>query len=129
MKRDLAEKNLPIAAFTTGGEKFDPYIGVESLALLFENDRIILPYDKEDPYTIALVDQLVDELRQFPVGHTGDTAMALWFAYTAMRDLAGKGGQSGFFSMVQSDIEKAKSTTAPSNLSGWVSLARRQQGG
>lgn len=129
LKRDLAEKNLPIAAFTTGGEKFDPYIGVESLALLFENDRIILPYDKEDPYTIALVDQLVDELRQFPVGHTGDTAMALWFAYTAMRDLAGKGGQSGFFSMVQSDIEKAKSTTAPSNLSGWVSLARRQQGG
>src|SRR3954468_1364712 len=76
LKRDLAEKNLPLVSHTTGGEKFDPFIGVESLAILFENDRIILPYDKTDPTTVALVDQLVDELRQFPIGHTGDSAMA-----------------------------------------------------
>lgn len=127
LKRDLADKNLPIVSFTTGGEKFDPYIGVESLAILFENDRIILPYDKSDPYTIALVDQLVDELRQFPVGHTGDSAMALWFAYTALRDLAGK-GQSGFLQIVQSDVAKLKNKEKPdSNLPSWVQMARKQQ--
>lgn len=126
LKRDLAEYNLPIAGFTTGGEKFDPYIGVESLAILFENDRIILPYDKTDPYTVALVEQLVDDLRQFPVGHTGDSAMAFWFAYTALRDLSGK-GQSGFLQMIQSDIAKAMEKNVPGGLSAWQQLANAQK--
>ena len=122
ISRDLAEKNLPIVAFTTGGEKFDPYIGVESLAILFENNRMILPYDKSDPDTIAKIDQLVDELRSFPIGHTGDSAMALWFAFTAMRDL-GSGAQSGWLSLVQKDAQNAQ---AP-NISWWVKQAQSQQ--
>lgn len=126
LKRDLSEYNLPIASFTTGGEKFDPYIGVESLAILFENDRIILPYDKSDPTTITLVDQLVDELRQFPVGHTGDSAMAFWFGYTALRDLGGK-GQSGFLQMIQQDIAKAKAVATPGGLGTWQIMAGRQE--
>lgn len=128
MKRDLAEKNLPIAAFTTGGEKFDPFIGVESLAILFENNRIILPYDKSDPDTIAKIDQLVDELRAFPVGHTGDSAMAFWFAYTALRDLMPKTGNAhGFLQMIESDIARVKAAqTAPPGMSTWVAMARKQ---
>lgn len=129
LKRDIVERNLPIVGFTTGGEKFDPYIGVESLAILFENDRIILPYDKTDPTTIALVDQLVDELRQFPVGHTGDSAMALWFAYTAMRDLIpASGGEHGFLQMVKQDMEKAKAAGGtPQSLAGWMAAAQKQK--
>lgn len=126
LKRDLAEYNLPIVAFTTGGEKFDPYIGVESLAILFENDRIILPYDKSDPYTISLIDQLVDELRQFPVGHTGDSAMALWFAYTALRDLGGQ-AQSGFIQMMNKDMEDFKNNKGQTALPNYVAMARKQQ--
>lgn len=124
MKRDLADKNLPIVAFHTGGEKLDPYIGVESLAIMFENDRIILPYDKSDPYTIALIDQLVDELRLFPGGHTGDSVMAFWFAYTALRDLTA-GRRSGFMSIVNEDIKagKTEELAKPPGLSGWVNLA------
>lgn len=128
LKRDMAEKNLPLASFTTGGEKFDPFIGVESMAILFENDRIILPYDKSDPYTIAAVDQLVDELRQFPVGHTGDSAMAFWFASTALRDLlAGTKQQSGFLQMMSEDMKKAKESMGmPSSLASWVNRAQKQ---
>jgi hypothetical protein len=125
LKRDLSDKNLPIVAFHTGGEKLDPYIGVESLAILFENDRIILPYDKSDPATIAAVDRLVDELRQFPVGHTGDCAMALWFAYTAMRDLGGT-QQSGFMQIVKKDLENINAGK-PVGLPGWKQMANRQQ--
>ena len=128
IKRDLAEKNLPIVGFTTGGEKFDPFIGVESLAILFENDRIILPYDKSDPDTIAKVDQLVDELRSFPIGHTGDSAMALWFAYTALRDLSTSAGGSGFLQMIQKDLEKMKEDRSkPVGLNAWKALSNNQR--
>lgn len=126
LKRDLAGKNLPVVAFNTGGEKLDPFIGVESLAILFENDRIILPYDKSDPSTIAVIDQLVDELRQFPVGHTGDSAMALWFAYTAMRDMMGS-ATSGFLSKVQQDLQTLRAKGVKPGMSSWVDAARKQQ--
>lgn len=127
LKRDLAEKNLPIVAYHTGGEKFDPFIGVESLAILFENNRIILPYDKSDPYTITLIDRLVDELRQFPVGHTGDSAMAFWMAYTALRDLMPK-QEHGFLQLIRQDqqatVEKQKQGPG---LPAWVQMARQQK--
>lgn len=128
LKRDLADQNIPIAAFHTGGEKFDPFIGVESLAILFENDRIILPYDKSDLDTISKVEQLVDELRAFPVGHTGDSAMAFWFAYTALRDLLQGSGQSGFLQMIEKDVATIKDKQgAPPGLPAWVQMARKQQ--
>jgi hypothetical protein len=120
LKRDMDQYNLPIEAFTTTGEKFDPYIGVESLAILFENDRIVLPYDNTDPETIAKVDQLVDELRKFPSGHTGDSVMAFWFAYTAMRSLVDV-QQDGFLKMIQNDIAKAKTGN---NINSWLNMAK-----
>lgn len=132
MKRDMAGENLPVEGFTTTGEKFDPFVGVESMALLFENDRFILPYDKLDPTTIALIDQLVDELRKFPAGHTGDSAMALWFACTAMRSMV-PAGQSGFLSLIQQDLQDAAvkanedKTPEPQNLNAWQQMAQAQR--
>lgn len=124
LQMDLAEENMPISAFNTGGEKFDPFIGVESLAILFENDRIILPYDKTDPVTISLIDQLVDELRQFPAGHTGDSAMALWFSWTGLRSIAHGAKASGFLQMAEEDLKNAKHGTGGVN--SWVKLAKEQ---
>jgi hypothetical protein len=86
MRRDLADMNLPVVGYRTGGEKFREDIGIDTLAVLMENKRLILPYDKSDPRTVFLIDKLCDEMREFPSGHTGDSLMALWFAYTAMRD-------------------------------------------
>lgn len=109
IKRDLAQYNLPLVAYNTGKEKFDPFIGVEGMAILFENDRIILPYDKSDPYTVEMIDKLVDELRLFPAGHTGDSAMALWFANTALRDIMSVTGDSaGFLQMIANDVAELK---------------------
>lgn len=118
LKRDLVDYNLPIVGFNTGGEKFDPYIGVESLAIMFENDRIILPYDKTDPYTIQMIDALVDELRVFPIGHTGDSAMALWFAYTALRDIMTVSTDDGFLQMVKEDIASQEKQAPTYNWAG-----------
>jgi hypothetical protein len=33
---------------------------------------------------------LIDAMRRFPDGHTGDILMALWFAWSEMRDKGGK---------------------------------------
>jgi len=124
IQRDLQGYNLPIVGYNTGKEKFDPFIGVESMAILFENDRIILPYDKNDPYTIEVVDKLVDELRLFPAGHTGDSAMAMWFANTALRDIMEVGKDSqGFFQMIKKDLETANDKGVVHN---WAGMAQRQ---
>ncbi|MBU6321300.1 MAG: hypothetical protein KGI78_00380 [Patescibacteria group bacterium] len=87
MSRDLGELNVPIRSYKTGGEKNDPDIGVNSLAILFAQGRIVLPYSAKDARTRRLVTELVNEMRAYPDGHTGDSLMGLWFAYSEARDL------------------------------------------
>jgi len=94
LRRDMADStDIPIKGYTTGGEKFDPEVGINSLAVGFENDKWILPYDKEHPNTIKLVDILCDGMLRFPSGHTEDLLMAVWFADTGLRDLQGSSGK------------------------------------
>lgn len=93
MRRDLADTtDLPIRGYTTGGEKFDIDIGINSIAVEFENDKWILPYSDTDPKTRTLMDHLTDGMMRFPQGHTEDLLMALWFANNAMRDLTSRSG-------------------------------------
>ncbi len=91
MYQELKDLGVPVTSFKTGKEKFDSAIGVTAIAILFEQHKIILPFSAKDPRTRRLVSQLVNELRAFPDGHTGDSLMALWFAYSEIRDrLTGK---------------------------------------
>lgn len=87
--RDLDDMGIPVHGHATGGEKNDPYIGINSIAIYFELGKFILPFDNTDPRTIELVSQLVNEMRAFPDGHTGDSLMATWFAFFEMRELLG----------------------------------------
>lgn len=89
IQRDLDDMGVPVHGYHTGGEKKDPYIGINSLAIYAEQGKLILPFDNTDPRTIRLVSQLINEMRAFPDGHTGDSLMALWFAFSEMRDLQG----------------------------------------
>jgi hypothetical protein len=91
MALSLADKGLPIRAFNTGGEKMDPVIGVNRIASLAENGKIVIPYDLTDPRTIDLCSRLINEMRKFPDGHTGDSLMALWFAISELQEKAGHG--------------------------------------
>jgi hypothetical protein len=91
MYRDLGDSGALVTSYKTGGEKNDPAIGVHSLAVLFEQGKIILPNSPRDARTRRLVAQLVNEMRAFPDGHTGDSLMALWFAFSEIRDrIAGR---------------------------------------
>lgn len=91
LRQDLADTtSMPIRGYTTGGEKFDPDIGINSLAVEFENGKWILPYDSDDGHTVSMVDSLVDGMLRFPSGHTRDILMAAWFANTGIRQLTNK---------------------------------------
>lgn len=91
IKMDLAEEtDLPIEAYNTGGEKYDEEIGINSLAVEFENQKWILPYDSEDIYTVTMTDHLLNGMREFTTEgdeHTEDLLMALWFANGGLRRL------------------------------------------
>lgn len=91
MRRDLGEWGIPVKGHHTGGEKNDSDIGVNSIAILLELGKLVLPYDNSDANTIDTVNMLLNELRSWPDGHTGDSLMALWFAFLEMRDHAGRG--------------------------------------
>lgn len=91
----IEETDLPIVGYTTGGEKFDIDIGINSMAVGFENGKWILPYDSDDPYTIKMVDMLVDGMLRFGSGHTEDLLMALWMADNGFRQLMGEQNEGG----------------------------------
>lgn len=90
MKRDLEESGVPVTGYHTGGEKRDSAIGVNSLAILAEQGKLVIPYDVADPRTVRLCSQLVNEMRAYPEGHTGDSLMAMWFALSEIRDQTGQ---------------------------------------
>lgn len=87
---DLANDGVPVRSYHTGKEKFDPEIGINSLAVAMELGKVVIPSDPSDPRTIMLASQLANEMRAFPDGHTGDALMALWFAYSEIRELLGE---------------------------------------
>ena len=91
MVRDLWDMGIVnVRGHKTGGEKNDIEIGINSIAILLENGKLVIPYDNSDPRTIDLANQLINELRSWPEGHTGDSLMALWFAVLETRDFAAK---------------------------------------
>ena len=81
------ETTLPVRGFTTTGEKFDPFVGINSMAATLENGQWIIPANPKDPRTVDFYNDCKEEMISFPSGHTGDTLMSLWFAFTALRDL------------------------------------------
>ena len=88
MSLDLGERGIPVRSYHTGGEKNDPDLGVNSLAILLSQGKLILPYSNRDAGTRQLITQLINEMRAYPEGHTGDSLMALWFAFSEIRDCA-----------------------------------------
>lgn len=94
LRKDMADyTDLPIKGYTTGGEKFDEYIGINSVGVMFENGKIDLPYSPDMPEEDRkLIDQFVYECESFSLeSHTGDILMAFWFAINGLREITGEG--------------------------------------
>lgn len=86
---DLQNAGVPVHAYHTGAEKFDPEIGINSFAVMMELGKVVIPSDPTDANTVMLASKLANEMRAFPDGHTGDALMATWFAFSEIRELLG----------------------------------------
>lgn len=76
--------DLPLSPhLTTGKKKADPWEGVPSLGVLFENQKVTLPSrTKEDRETL---EPMISELWGLGRERHDDTVMALWIAETVLR--------------------------------------------
>jgi len=90
MTIDLANEGVPVTAYNTGTEKFDPEMGINSLAVMMELGKVVIPSDPSDPRTVMLSSKLVNQMRAWPSGHTGDILMSFWFAFSEIRSLMGE---------------------------------------
>jgi len=76
--------DLPLRQhLTTAGGKSSPWTGVPSLAALFENGKVVLPYRGDE--TRQAVDTLCQELYGLGKEKHDDTVMSLWIAECAMK--------------------------------------------
>lgn len=78
LETDIA---VPVLPHTTGKNKVDPELGIDSMAAEFDAGRWILPYAYGTPD--AEIKALLGELTVYdPASHPGDRLMAVWFART-----------------------------------------------
>jgi hypothetical protein len=87
--RELNDGGIPVRGHRTGSDKWDSSVGVNTIGTLLEHGQLTLPSDPHDARTKDLIGKLVAEMLMFPEGHTGDSLMALWFAYLEMVELMG----------------------------------------
>jgi len=87
---DLAKEDVAgmrIVGLTTTTNKWSPVVGVESMAVDFENRRWIVPSDRTMKRAPELAEAWLEALLHFsPREHTPDVVMASWIAVTAARD-------------------------------------------
>lgn len=73
--------SIPVLAHTTGRNKIDPTLGVDSMAAEFDAGRWIIPVERGTPS--AEIVAMLGELEVYdPANHPGDRLMALWMART-----------------------------------------------
>lgn len=89
---------IPVKAFYTGKNKYDPAFGIESLAIEFSAGKWILPnrggeakglHASMHPQVKKLIDEM---LRYDPASHTGDRLIATWIAREGARMAAAPAG-------------------------------------
>ncbi len=87
---DLAKEDLAgmrIVGLTTTANKWSPIVGIESMAIDFENRRWIVPSEATTGRAPEAAAAWLEALLQFsPREHTPDVVMASWIAVTAARD-------------------------------------------
>lgn len=82
--RPLHAMGVRVTAHVTTSNKWDPQIGVESLAPLFSSRLVSIPWANAP--TRVVMQPLVEELYTFPIGARQDRVMSLWFAELGARD-------------------------------------------
>jgi hypothetical protein len=86
LMRWMADHGVRVKEHFTSSKKWDPRFGVESMAALFHAGLFVIPWGDKDSQ--RMMQTLVEQLIQFPMGRTTDVLMSLWFAEIGARDYA-----------------------------------------
>jgi hypothetical protein len=84
-----SSQGVPVRSFTTGRNKYDEAFGIESLAVEMRSGLWIIPSGPTGAEVSEEAQAWIRELLFYsPEMHTGDRAMASWFAREAARSLS-----------------------------------------
>ncbi len=85
----ISEKRaIPVLAFHTGMNKWDPATGVETVFVEFSNAKWVIPSIDGVPLSQEVIEWLSECSNFHPSTHTGDHLMAAWFAKEGARYLS-----------------------------------------
>lgn len=101
MRQDLAKEDIPVEGFhTTSGRKFNEETGLSSMAMLFEQRKVVIPKCTDNKQHADMVKRLMHDLTVYSYDqHAGDSLMSSWFAFEALRDFDKKlASNRGYFS-------------------------------
>jgi hypothetical protein len=83
--RYLAQRGVRIVPHQTSSNKWDAEFGVETIATLFHQNLISIPWGN-NPTRMAFT-PAIHEFMGFPMAQTSDRVMSWWFADLGLRDL------------------------------------------
>lgn len=124
IRQDLNEE-IPVEGFyTTASKKFNEQTGLSYVAMLFEQERVLLPANKMGDYSdsYSRVTEFARQIMTYSYSdHAGDLLMASWFAIDALRSFDKKFRDNrGYFDSAAL-VEQNKKVSAPHKivLLGW----------
>jgi hypothetical protein len=81
----LAKRGVRVVPHQTHGNKWDAEFGVESIAPLFSQKLVSIPWAGRS--TAQNFQRMIEEFISFPMGVTSDLVMAFWFAELGIREI------------------------------------------
>lgn len=117
IRQELAE-DIPVEGFhTSGAKKFSEDVGIAHVAMLAEQEKLIIPSAKGDKFTLERSKQLLTEMLTYsPDTHAGDFLMSTWFALDVLRDFDNKLRETRGFFPTTTVVEQARQVKAPNKV-------------
>lgn len=114
MRQELAADDIPVEGFhTTSGRKFNEETGLAHIAMLAEQEKLIIPSDQSNKEYYKRVLQLLYEMRSYSYDqHAGDLLMASWFALDVLRDFDKKMRDNRGYFETNAMVEQMKNVIA-----------------
>jgi hypothetical protein len=117
IRQELSDE-IPIEGFkTTASKKFNPETGIAHIAMLMEQNKIIIPSAKANRESFNKVRQLLYEMSVYTYNtHAGDLLMASWFALDVLRDFDSKVKENRGFFDTGALVDQMRSVRAPTRI-------------
>lgn len=100
MRQALAAEDIPVEGFhTTQAKKYSEETGIANIALLLEQEKVLIPSGQNNQEYSRRVNELLAEMSVYSYDqHAGDYLASTWFAFHALNDFDKKMKENrGFF--------------------------------